>query len=328
MKKERSTFPIFLEAAGFMLSLLLVMGIVASLVSGISLFDKEVLSYLSVIFMISLFILGILALSVFIAALSSGKKTPSGSSTLVKDGTLRYEGRDEKGRKKKISIDLKKIDKFLSEYSELYLIKDARLFKQDKAARPNANTLFVSLSDGKKMSLNELSRTDPVFYNQICHLLDRIKDKDSIDLSFRMRKYAAEEDLILSSRDSAGKLKELSKKVRDREIKGKINETVDKIKENEERIYDHADKLRKLYDHYLPMLRQIVSDYITMEGHDKKLVDLSPSKGRLMDTLSLIGQIFDSFDTSGDPQGLDLLDADVGKVNALLSENEVQVMKK
>ena len=76
------------------------------------------------------------------------------------------------------------------------------------------------------------------------------------------------------------------------------------------------------------MLRHIVSDYITMEGHDKKLVDLSPSKGRLMDTLSLIGQIFDSFDTSGDPQGLDLLDADVGKVNALLAENEVQVMKK
>ena len=39
----------------------------------------------------------------------------------------------------------------MSEYSELYLIKDARLFKQDKTARPNANTLFVSLSDGKKM---------------------------------------------------------------------------------------------------------------------------------------------------------------------------------
>ena len=136
MKKERSTFPIFLYAAAFMLSLLLILGILTSFKTGISLFDKEVLSVLSSIFMISLFILGILALSVFIAAIFSGKKTPSaGGSTLIKDGFLRYETRDEKGRKKKATVDITKIDRFLNEYSELYMIKGTKLFKEDKKAK-------------------------------------------------------------------------------------------------------------------------------------------------------------------------------------------------
>lgn len=322
MKKERSTFPIFLYAAAFMLTLLLVLGILTSFKTGISLFNKEVMAVLSSIFMISLFILGILALSVFLAAIFMGKKTPSsGGSTLIKDGTLRYDGKDEKGRKKKVTIDISKIDKFLTEYSELYMIKDTRLFKEDKKARANANTLMVMLPDEKKMSLHELSKSDKELYDQICRFLDRIKNKDSIDLSFRMRKYAAEEDLVLSGQQTAEKLKLLARKVKNREVKEKVNDTADRIIRNQEYIYDNSDKLRKLYDHYLPMLMQIVSDYITMEGHDKKLVDLSSSKGRLMDTLKLIDSVFVSFEKDEDPEGLDLLDADVVKVNALLEKN-------
>lgn len=323
MKKERSTFPIFLYAAAFMLSLLLILGILTSFKTGISLFDKEVLSVLSSIFMISLFILGILALSVFITAIFSGKKTPSaGGSTLIKDGFLRYETRDEKGRKKKATVDITKIDRFLNEYSELYMIKGTKLFKEDKKAKGNANTLKVVLADDRKMSMNELSKTDKQLYDQICRFLDRIKNKDSIDLSFRMRKYAAEEDLVLSGRDTAEKLRLLARKIKDKEVKEKTSDTAQRIIDNENNIYDHSDRLRKLYDHYLPMLLQIVSDYITMEGHDKKLVDLSSSKRRLLDTLKLIDSVFLSFEKDEEPEGLDLLDADVVKVNALLEKNE------
>ena len=137
-----------------------------------------------------------------------------------------------------------------------------------------------------------------------------------------MRKYAAEEDLVLSGRDTAEKLRLLARKIKDKEVKEKTNDTAQRIIDNEDNIYDHSDRLRKLYDHYLPMLLQIVSDYITMEGHDKKLVDLSSSKRRLLDTLKLIDSVFLSFEKDEEPEGLDLLDADVVKVNALLEKNE------
>ena len=71
MNKERSTFPIFVKAAFFMLSLLVVLGVLTSMTTGISLFNKEVMGLISTIYIMSLVILGVLALTVFLAAIFS-----------------------------------------------------------------------------------------------------------------------------------------------------------------------------------------------------------------------------------------------------------------
>ncbi len=328
MEKERSSLASFIKAAFFMLSLLLVLAVLTSLNTGISMFDREVMSLLSTIFILSLCILGVLALSVFAVAIFGSKNTSSGQSALIKDNTLRYETKGENGRKKKVSIDLRKIDSYLSQYSELYMIRGTKLVKKDKKAKPNANTLFLVKEDGSQISLNELSKADAAFYNEVCGFLDRIKDKDAIDLSFRMRKYAAESDLILSGRETMAKLKLLSRKVKNRKVKEKINETISRIKDAEAGIIDHSDQLRKLYDHYLPMLVQITDDYITMEGHDQSIVDISSSRQRLLDTFVLIDSVFTSMGSEEEAIGIEELDADVQKVNALLAKNDTETLKK
>ena len=329
MDKKQGTFSIFLKAAFFMLGLLMVLALLASWKTGISIFDRQIMSFLSTILIISLVLLGVLALSVFTVAIFGTKndRVP-GQSTLIKDNTLRYDGKDERGRKKKLSVNLKKIDDFLSQYSELYMVKSTRLYKQDQKGKSNANTLIVSLSDGSQMSLNALHSQDPQLYNEICAFLDRISGKDAIDLSFRMRRYAAEEDLILSGRKTCDELKQLSRQVKNREVKAKINETVKKIADFEPHIIGQADKVRKLYDHYLPMLSTICENYIVMEGHDEKIVDISDSRKRLTDTLLLIDSAFDSLCAGQEAESFEQLQADVENIDTVLRKEEYRTLQK
>ena len=329
MDKKQGTFAIFLKAAFFMLGLLLVLALLASWKSGISIFDRQIMSVLSTILIISLVILGVLSLSVFVVAIfgSKNERVP-GQSTLIKDNTLRYEGRDERGRKKKLSVDLRKIDDFLSQYSELYMIKGTKLHKQDPKGKSNANTLIVALPDGSQMSLNALHSKDPQLYNEICAFLNRIGNKDAIDLSFRMRKYAAEEDLILSGRETCENLKSLSRQVKDRDVKTKISETIAKIAGFEPYIIDQADRVRKLYDHYRPMLCSICENYIVVEGHDEKIVDISDARKRLTDTLVLINSAFDSLSAGQEAESFEQLEADARNVDAVLRKEEFKPLQK
>ncbi len=320
-RRETDSLSIFIKAAFFMLTLILILAVLTSMRTGISIFDVRIMNYLRTIFLISLGILGGMALILFVGALFMQRNTSfSRRSTLIKDGTLRYETVDEKGRRKKKNVDLKNIDRFLCDYSELYMVKDTRLYKEDKKARPNVNTLFVVLPDGRKMSLKKLDEEDPELYDQIGAFLDRIEDKDSIDLSFRMRKYAAEEDLILQGREISAKLKDLKRKVRDKEVLEKIDVMRNKLEEREGQIIDQADKIRKLYDHYLPMLVEITEEYVRMEGHDKKIVDIEPSKKRLLDTFTLIENALDSFGQKEEIEYFDELEAQRTDVKSVLAK--------
>ncbi|MBQ1692154.1 MAG: hypothetical protein II017_05035, partial [Erysipelotrichaceae bacterium] len=105
-------------------------------------------------------------------------------------------------------------------------------------------------------------------------------------------------------------------------IRERINTLCGQIYEFEDNVIDHADRVRKLYDHYLPMLEDIVENYITMEGHDQKIVNISDSRSRLSDTLTLLSGAFASLEKGEQSEDLDQLDADVQKVNALLEKSE------
>ena len=315
--------PIFFQTALGMVALLLVLAVLTSMVTGISFFDKQIMSVLTTILVISLVILGVMALILFIGALIMNRNTTvSRTSTLIKDGTIRYEGVDEKGRKRKKNVDLKHIDEFLSKYSQLYMIKDTTLAKADPKAKSNVNTLIVTLADGRQLSLKKLNDEDPELYNQIGAFLDKIKDKDQIDLSFRMRRYAMEEDIVLKGREVMEQLKDLKRKVSNKQVRDRITEMIDKLKEKEELIPDNADKIRKLYDHYLPMLAGIIEDYITMEGH--KIADITASRNKLLETFALIENALDSFGVKEDIEYFDELEAESETLATAMKDVAVQ----
>ncbi len=321
--KSSGTLSLFIKAAFFMITLLLILALLTSAKTGISLFDSQIRSFLTTILIMSLVIFGVLALGVITAALVMGKNTPvSSRSTLIKDNTLKYDVTDEKGKKRKKTIDIRKIDDFLSQYSELYMVKDTRMHKEDKKGKSNANTLIVTKSDGSELSMRKLNNEDPVLYDQICAFLDKIKDKDAINLSFRMRTYAAEENLLIEGNEAITSMKSLRRQVSDREVKAKIDTTLEKIREGETRIEGNVDKLRRLYDHYLPMLNGIISNFITLESHDKKIVSISQAKNQLLETFDLINAAFDSIGSK--EETFEQLEASVQTANAYLNKESTQ----
>ena len=327
MKEDRSVLSLFVKGAFFLAGLFLLLCVLASKISGVSIVSEEIMKGLETILIIALCIFGFLVLGLLTAGILSGKKedpySSKSQSILIKDGTLRYEKKDEKGKKKKVSIDLSKIDAYLNEYGQLYMVGDTKLHKKDKNARPNANTLYIQFSDGRDMSLRELNDTDPDLYNEVCAFLDRIKDMDTVELSFRGRRYVNEEDLKIAGRNNVSKMKDAAKKIRDPQVKEEIRKTVSVIEDFEPDIYGNSDKVRKLYDHYLPMMNGIIEDYAVMEGHDESIVDLSESKKRLIDTLQLIDAAFESFKKGDEADGFDELEADVEDLNAVLEKKEM-----
>ena len=326
MNEERSALSLFVKGAFFMAALFLLLCVLASKISGVSIVNEEIMKGLEMILIIALCIFGFLTLGLLTAGILSGKKEGSYSSKsqsiLIKDGSLRYEKKDEKGKKKKVNIDIRKIDAYLNEYGELYMVKDTKLHKKDKNAKPNANTLYIQLPDGRDMSLHELNNEDPDFYNEVCAFLDRIKDMDAVELSFRGRRYVNEEDLKIEGKENIAKMKAAAKKIRDPQVKEEINKTVSIIEDFEADIYGNSDKIRKLYDHYLPMLNEIIENYTVMEGHDESIVDLSGSKKRLIDTLQLIDAAFESFKKGDETDEFDELEADAADLSAVLEKKE------
>ena len=322
-KENNISLSFFIKAALFMAGLLMILALLTSGKTGISIFDGQIMSLLTTILVMSLVILGVLGLGVFTAALFMGKNAPAGGrSTLIKDNTLKYEVKDEKGRKYKKTIDIKKIDDFLSQYTELYMIKDTRLHKQDRKGKSNANTLIVTLPDNSEVTMRKLNSDDPELYDQICAFLDRIKDKDAINLSFRMRTYAAQEDLRIQGKEAVASLKSLRRQLSDQEVRERIDQTVSRISEGEAKIEDNTDRMRRLYDHYLPMLSGIISDFITLESHDGKIVNISQAKNQLLETVDLINAAFDSIGNK--EESFEELEASVQTANAFISKENAK----
>ena len=126
------------------LAILAVMFIFASLTTGISLFNSEIMKMFVDIFGIAVGVVALMTVAFFISAVFVNKSPVKNTgSMVVKDGALKYEYRDENNRLRKKTINLNNIDKYLNDYKEMNIIDDLKLYKKDKSKRSNAMTLFI-----------------------------------------------------------------------------------------------------------------------------------------------------------------------------------------
>ncbi|MBR5341912.1 MAG: hypothetical protein IK151_08330 [Erysipelotrichaceae bacterium] len=312
-----------MKAAGFMLILLLALSFTASAISGVSFFNWEIMRGLRTIFVLSLIILGVLFLIPFtIALLMPSKTVLSGRSTLVKDYSLRYEYTDENNRKKKRTFSIKNIDDYLAAYQKMFVINDVTLYKENKKDRLNANTLYAELPDGKKLSMRDLNNEKPMLYDRIAAFLYKISDKSVTDMAASLKRLVARENMINLGKDEAYDLKVLKKSVKDPEVKEQIDLIIADINRTEVliNVTGTNDKIRKLYEHYLPMLREITQNYLTLEAHDLEKDKIEAARVKLMETFRLIEGAFNSLTANADEQQFDELEATVATVSALLEQ--------
>lgn len=322
MKKnnDRSVFWFLIQSGSVILGLLLFLAFITSLKTGISMFDPAILKMIGDIFKISLVILGILIFSMMFFAIKWGNTPVAPKSTLIKDNALRYEVKDGR-RKYRKTFDLTNIDNYLMEYNEMIIFDDIRIYKQDKTKKSNALNLMVELPDKRKLSLRDLNNQDSDLYNRIGAFLDDIHNKDSIALSFHLRTYVNEEKIVHDGENTINDLKILKKKIKDSDIDEQIDLTISNIQKTRELIKQvgYSDKLRKLYEHYLSMLVEILDNYEMLERHKADEAQLKEAKDRLLQTFSLINGAITGLLENKEGEEFDELEAESKTAQEMLS---------
>lgn len=294
MKDIAKIFKITTKIGIFFLLLLLILFVITSLITGIPLSASGISELFSDLFSITMFIVTILAI-IIIVGLGTFMLNPSvNASVLVKDNELRYEYLDENGKKKRKSFSLLKIDEYLKTYKEMNIIDGLKLTRKDPDKRPSANTLIIELPDGKKMSLKELSRDDADAYGRIAHFLDGISDKDDLQMVFRMRNYVGRENIINSGKENSETIRDIRRQLLDGELKQEIDRISENIRQVERDIDELAepDKIRKLYDNYLPMLKEIGSSYLNLQNHELRKEELQKAKEKMLSSMKMINDAF------------------------------------
>ena len=310
-------------ACGVLLVLLLALFVITSLTTGISIFKPEIVELFVTLFNMSVGVFMALGLFMFIVAVFTKKKNPSvPGSMVVKDGSLKYEYTDESGRKKRRTFDLKNIERFLNERGEMNIILDARLSKSSEKDKANIRSLMIELPEKEKKSLAVLYKEDPDTYNRIAAFLDRISGKDVRDLEDHLPRYVYQQDLLDKGEDLCAQLKRRRMETSDNDVKEKIDTITDKIKDLKTLILEggNNDNLRKLYSYYVPMLIEILDNFITIERHEG--IENDPdAKTKLMQTFELISGAFEALRDKQKEDEFDLLEATAETVEQLLKQD-------
>ena len=312
-----SPFGFLIKAGAIILALLFVLALITSATTGIPLFDPAILKMLSDIFIIALVVLGLLLLIPFIVIvfIMKGEVHMTGSSALVKDNALRYDAYED-GKKKKKTFDIRNIDKYLSEYKQMYVIDGMILTKPDKNKKANANTLYIELLDKTKMSLRNLSVEDKDLYNRLCAFLDSIHDLDEIALQFRLGSLVQKETIINSAREAINSLKALRRQIQDEEVTDQLDKTIEKLSSDQDRI-ENNDMVRKLYERYLKLLVDICNNYAVLEKYNTAPNNLVKTKQNLLETFALIDAALDKAESKDEAE----IEAEVKSIEEVLTKN-------
>ena len=329
MKEKDTLWPmvgIFVRGAFVILGLMFVLSALVMIFNGGAFSWDLIRKDFKMVFYISLVILLLLFLAIMVMAVFRVQTTPSsGQSMLLKDNTLRYETRDEKGRKKRVTFSIKNIDAYLDRYGKMRIIDGMELAKKDSANRSNLNNLCV-LRNGKKITLNELNQDRPEEYVRVCRFLESLSSYDTEKLYWHMNTYIAKEELILNADGISQELKILERSVKDEQIL----EQIDLVREGLEGIKKRieadgsSDKLRKLFDHYLPMLKSILEEYSRLESKDEERKELNESKNKLMLTFEYVRQAIDSLSKTDSKEDFEKLEAAVNDVAYLLKTQNAE----
>lgn len=312
------------------LGLLLALFIVASVVSGVSLTNPAILKMFVDIFGISVGIIALLGVAFFAAAIFLMKSPAQKSgSMIVKDGSMKYEYRDENNRVRKKTVNLSNIDRYLNDYKEMNIIDYLKLFKKDKSKKANVMTMFIEKPDGKALSLRDLYFEDKNQYDRIGAFLDRISKKDEIDLEFRLRKYVAVDNIINSGKEKILVLKNYKRQIKDKDIVEGISEIIDDINDMEDDIaaIEDYDKVRKLYDNYLGMMIGILDNFENLEKYEKRPEELEKAKQQLLQSFKLIDSAFEALKTGKAEKKFEELEADVTTHEQIVKEAVEAVSK-
>ena len=289
MKKKISLFKIYVYGALIIFALLVLLTFIISFISGSSFASYADFETLAIIYITCLIILAALFLFGWIMFKFITKFTPvNQQSVIYKDNTLRYEYIED-GKKKRSTFNIDVIDEYLKKYKTMYIIENLSLEKKNVNKSSNINNLIITEGD-MKYTFNELYQNDPDKYIRVCMFLESISDNDIEELYWRMSRYVQSESIRYSSSDLMDSFNKIRQNVSDEQVKEQIDNTMALINNINIKMGEEGFKkdIRRIYEHYLPMLQKICNNYISLEQYGISSDSTSEAKKNLIETFNII----------------------------------------
>ena len=202
------------------------------------------------------------------------------------------------------------------------IVMDAKLSENDPKEKPNIRNLMIEFPEKEKKSLAILYKENPDTYSRIAAFLDRISNKDAEDLKEHLARYVHQQDLLDQGDDLTRQLNRRRMEISDGEVKAGIDAVTGRINELKTLILENGnnDKLRKLYSYYVPMLIEIIDNFITIDSHEG--TDNREAKNKLMETFELISSAFEALRDRQKEDEFDQLEATAQTIEQLLKQDK------
>lgn len=164
----------------------------------------------------------------------------------------------------------------------------------------NLDTIDLYLNDECIGTLSEFGKYQPRAFNSLCKNLAK---KLNIQSKSDKLKDKITESIVIEKNCSyyINKLNNTNNQIETKEINDLVNQTIKHLKEIkriEDEFGDKQDKTRKLYDYYLPMYLDILTNYDRLHDNAPQSEDYKKSEEKVLKTGALINNALSNLSDS------------------------------
>ena len=253
--------------------------------------------------------------------------------------TSRYSFNQKTANSQKTSIsnsDIVKIDKRLKSYfkENVYLnVVEGIDLTTANGTYTNIDDLYVTYKKEKVCRLSELRNSYSIIYDRLVSLLltfskqsDEVL-KEEVNLSSKPKTNKKEDKkptvALSDAQKYIDKINELNNKIPNEEITNGLYQTCDLLKQidlaNGNKKLD--DKLRKLYDYYLPILVDVLTRYDELDDSPIRGEEFNKTENKLIKTIVLINEALKTIYSGIHEEDYMNLNADITTLQSLLNKD-------
>lgn len=179
--------------------------------------------------------------------------------------------------------------------------------------------LVINKGEEYIMTLKEFGDRYPSTYDELVSLLSTFASQSSEKTEVKTPK--SETKRLSKAQEFIEAIDSLNVDIQKEEIKSGLYQTCALLKQIDIAQEDDDDKIRKLYEYYLPILVKILENYKTLSKVSKDSSDFKASEDQLIKTIVLINEALKTINESIHEDDYMDLSADISTLQSLLKKD-------
>ena len=223
------------------------------------------------------------------------------------------------------NAEMARIDRKLKEYYKdnysLTVIDDISLVLSG-GSYTSVDKLYVAYKDEKVVRLGEFKKTYPEMYNKILSLLNIFSKQSKEVIKAKPETVRQEEHVLSDAEKYIQAINNLNAQIPQEEITNGLYQTCDLIKQIEtSKENNDNQKLKKLYDYYLPILVGILEKYKKLQDASIKSEEFKDCEAQLIKTIILINEALKTIYEEMHEDDYMNINADINTLQTLLKKD-------